>query len=78
MKKKKNRKPVRYKIIRFKLTARQKRSIENYCRLRGSTPNKIIKKQLRPLLENYENVEFRSSYVKAPQLRLFNIEGQDP
>ncbi len=75
MSKKNKRRPVKYSIITFKLTRRQKRSLENYSKMRGTTSNKIIKKQLRPLLENYADIEVRHSFVKASQLRLFNIDG---
>ncbi len=75
MSKKNNRKPIKYTIVRFKLTRKQKKSLENYSKLRGTTSNKIIKKQLRPLLENYADIEVRTTFVKASQLQLFDLEG---
>jgi hypothetical protein len=73
MTKKKARKPVRYKTLKLKLTTRQKRSLENFCKSRGTTPTKIIKKSIRPLLENYD-VSAPCPPVSANQLKLFGTE----
>jgi predicted urease superfamily metal-dependent hydrolase len=77
-KKKSTRKAVRYKVIHFKLTSRQKKSLDNYCRMRGTTTTKVIKKHIRPLLENYADAEIKTTIVRVHQLKLFNLEGQDP
>jgi len=71
-KKKKKRKPVRYKTITLKITARQKKSLERYARSRRTTPNKIIKKAIRPLLVNYSDLEFTLSNEKVNQLNIFD------
>lgn len=52
-KSKKARKKVRFKTITLKLTAKQKRSLVNYCAMHRTTPNKLIKKGIRPYLEKY-------------------------
>ena len=72
--KKKARKSVKYRTIRLKITSRQKRSLENFCRSRGTTPNKIIKKSIRPLLQNYASSVPPSAQVSANQLKLFGTE----
>jgi hypothetical protein len=74
MTKKKARKPVRYRTIRLKVTSRQKRSLENFCKSRGTTPNKIIKKSIRPLLENYASAVPVHQQVSVNQLKLFGAE----
>ncbi|MDP4280730.1 MAG: hypothetical protein Q8867_01135 [Bacteroidota bacterium] len=74
MSKSKKRKPVRYKTVQLKLTAGQKKSLENYCRMRGTTPVKVIKKSIRPLMENYKDAKPAFPVVKAKQLQLFEIE----
>jgi hypothetical protein len=74
MTKKKARKPVKYRTIRLKVTSRQKRSLENFCKSRGTTPNKIIKKSIRPLLENYAAAVPAHQQVSANQLKLFGTE----
>jgi hypothetical protein len=71
MTKKKIRKPIRYKTIKLKLSKRQKRSLENFCKSRGTTPIKIIKKSIRPLLENYAKVTPCPPQVSVRQLDLF-------
>lgn len=72
-KRKKARKPVKFKAITFKLTARQKKSLVNYCRSRNTTPTKMIKRALGPLLEKYADMEVpeRNRREKVNQLQLF-------
>jgi hypothetical protein len=74
MTKKKVRKPVRYRTLKLKLTMRQKRSLENFCKSRGTTPTKIIKKSIRPLLDNYSAAAPCPPKVSANQLKLFGTE----
>ena len=74
MTKKKTRKPVRYRTLKLKLTTRQKRSLENFCRSRGTTPTKIIKKSIRPLLDNYAASVPCLPQVSANQLDLFDTD----
>ncbi len=69
----KGRKPVKYKTITIKVTARQKRSLVRYSLSRNTTPNKLIKRAIRPLLENYADLEIgeRIKKEKVQQLELF-------
>jgi hypothetical protein len=71
-KRKKSRKKVRFSTITLKVTARQKRSLLNFCMARHTTPNKLIKRSLKPMLENYadQSVEPRKREV-VNQLALF-------
>lgn len=71
MTRKKARKSVRYKTLKLKLTVRQKRSLENFCKSRGTTPTKIIKRSIRPLLDNYATASPCFQQVAANQLDLF-------
>jgi hypothetical protein len=71
MSKKKGRKNVRYRTIKIKVSARQKKSLENFCKARKTTPNKIIKKSIRPLLENYSDLLPLKKTEKLRQLKLF-------
>jgi hypothetical protein len=69
---KKARKAVKFKVITIKVTARQKKSLMNYSKSRRTTPNKLIKKAIRPLLQNYADLEFNvNSQAKVNQLELF-------
>ena len=69
---KKARKPLKFKTIKIKVTARQKKSLMNFCKARKTTPNKVIKKSIKPLLENYSNLVVAiNKQDKLKQLQLF-------
>lgn len=74
IKAKKKRKPVRYRSLTIKLTTRQKRSLERFAKSRRTTPTKLIKKAIRPLLENYAALEISLMNGKVNQLKLFEAE----
>ena len=74
MAKKKKKKTVKFKQVTITVSARQKKSLMNFCKSRKSTPNKIIKKAIRPLLENYHDLEVNNISIKPSQLELFNLE----
>lgn len=67
---KKHRKKVRYRVIKLKLTANQHRSLLSFCTARKTTPNKLIKKLLKPRLQ-YVNGVPEDLFVTANQLDLF-------
>lgn len=71
--KKKARKAVKFKTVTIKLSSKQKRSLVNYSKVYRTTPNKLIKKAIRPLLENYADLEVgeRPARQKVSQLELF-------
>ena len=71
MSKKKKRKTTRFKTIKIKVSSKQKKSLENFCKSRKTTPNKIIKKSIRPLLENYSDLVVVHNSEKIKQLQLF-------
>jgi hypothetical protein len=74
MSKKKKKKTVKYKQVSITISARQKKSLMNFCKSRKSTPSKIIKKAIRPLLENYHDLEVNRTSGKVNQLELFNLD----
>jgi hypothetical protein len=68
----KARKPVKFKTVTFRITARQKKSLVNYCKSRHTTPNKLIKKAIGPFLEKYSDLEvIETKREKLKQLQLF-------
>ena len=71
---KKVRKPIRYKSITFKVTSRQKKSLDNFCKSRNSTPIKVIKRSIQPLLDNYAHSAPLNSIVTVNQLELFKLD----
>ena len=69
---KKARKAVKFKVITIKVTARQKKSLTNYSKSRHTTYNKLIKKAIRPFLENYADLVLaENKQEKLNQLQLF-------
>ncbi|MBL7137527.1 MAG: hypothetical protein ISS17_01985 [Bacteroidales bacterium] len=71
---KKRGKSIRYKSLTIKLTTRQKRSLERFAKSRRTTTNKLIKKAIRPLFENYADLEVNMNNEKVNQLQLFESE----
>jgi hypothetical protein len=70
---KKKRRPIKYRAITFKLTARQKKSLEVNCKVRKTTPIKLIKRSIQHFLSLQP--DFRPpDYVTANQLDLFEEE----
>jgi hypothetical protein len=74
---KKKRKPTRYKAISFKLTARQKKSLEAYCTVRRTTPIKLIKRSIQHFL-SLKPEDPPPDYTTANQLDLFWEEDGEP
>ena len=72
--KRKKRKKVKFKTVTFKLSARQKRSLKNYCEARKTTPNKLIKKAIRRYIEFYSREVPTEFFVTEKQLDLFEEE----
>ncbi|MDZ7741244.1 MAG: hypothetical protein U5Q03_05715 [Bacteroidota bacterium] len=67
----KKRKKTRYTKLTFKLSMKQKKSLANYCHARKTTPTRLIKKMIRPYLENYAREVPDELYVTENQLDLF-------
>jgi hypothetical protein len=70
----KKRKAIKYKTLTITLTARQKKSLVNFCKSRKTTPAKVIKKAIKPLLDNYTDLRVNLSKEKVNQLELFHPE----
>lgn len=71
-KKSKRRKKVRFHIVKLKLSSNQYRSLVEYCTARKTTPNKFIKKLLKPKLQ-YVNGVPEEIYATENQLDLFEV-----
>ncbi|MBI9039612.1 MAG: hypothetical protein JEY97_15895 [Bacteroidales bacterium] len=70
--KKKKKKAIKYKSISFKLSSTQKKSLENYCKARKTTPTKLMKKLLKPFLQNYSEKVPEEYHVSERQLEMFS------
>lgn len=70
VKRKKKRKPLKFKPVVFKLTLRQKKSLETHCKERNLTMIKLIKKSIHDYLtlQPHQPVEYE---VSPNQLDLF-------
>jgi len=69
--KKKRKKKTKYKKIVFKLSAKQKKSLENYCKARKTTPNKLIKKSISRYINGFDNSVPDEYFKSERQLDLF-------
>ncbi len=68
---KKRRKKNKFKKFTFMLSDKQMKSLKNYCKARGTTPNKLIKKSIRSYTENFHSSVPQKFYSRHNQLDLF-------
>lgn len=66
------RKKYKYKIVSFKLSAKQMKSLKNYCRARKTTPVKLIKKSIRYYTDNFSEEVPQKYYATSNQLDIFD------
>ena len=71
---KKKKKVIKYKTVTFKLSAKQMKSLKNYCRARKTTPTKLIKKSIRYYIDNFAERVPEKYHVSNNQLDLFEKE----
>jgi len=69
-KKKKKKNVKKFKTITFKLTARQKKSLDKNCKSRRTTPLKLIKYSIKNYLSLVEEAP-PPAYITSRQLDLF-------
>jgi hypothetical protein len=75
-KRKKRRKKVRYSKLIIKLSAKQKKSLQNYCKARKTTPSKLIKKSIKRFINGFDKEVPEAYYVTENQLALFDEIGE--
>ncbi|HDO27458.1 MAG TPA: hypothetical protein ENH02_05010 [Bacteroidetes bacterium] len=61
----------KYRTVTFKLSSRQMKSLENYCKARKTTPTKLIKKSIRDYIEHFAMEVPEKYHVSHNQLDLF-------
>ncbi len=54
------------------------KSLKNYCRVRKTTPTKLIKKSIRYYIENFANEVPEKYYATHNQLDLFKKDQEQP
>lgn len=74
IKRTKRRKKVRYSKLTLKLSSRQKKSLENYCIARKTTPTKLVKKMIQRFLNGFDKQVPDGITVSEKQLELFREE----
>ena len=62
----------KYHAITFKLSAGQYRSLRNYCKVRKTTPIKLIKKNIERFITAYEYEVPQEVFLTENQLDLFS------
>ena len=72
--KSKKRKKIKYRKVVFKLSATQKKSLDNYCAARKTTPNKLIKKSISRYINNFSKNVPEECFATENQLDLFGEE----
>ncbi len=70
-------KKTKYKVVSFKLSEKQMKSLKNYCRARKTTPTKLIKKSIRYYTENFSEQVPQKYYATANQLDIFEDSSGD-
>ncbi len=68
----KRRKKRKFKSVEFKLSARQMKSLKNYCAARKTTPTKLIKMRIRDYTENFSKKVDKKYYATPNQLTMFD------
>jgi hypothetical protein len=74
---KKTRKRTKYSKLIIKLTARQKKSLLNYCKARQTTPNKLIKKSIRRFINGFDRTVPAEYFITEKQLDLFEEPSEE-
>lgn len=59
------------KKVSFRLSRKQVNSLNNYCEIKGVTPNKLIKTLLKTYVEEYTDEKIGKDEEDERQLKLF-------
>jgi hypothetical protein len=65
----------KFKNIKFKLSIRQSKNLETYCKVHNTTTNKIIKNAIKEFLSKYHKLPQEENFVTENQLQLFSESG---
>ncbi len=60
-----------FKKYKFRLSIAQSQSLQNYCELNDTTPNKLIKGVLKSYTQEYTDEKMGKKYNDKLQLSLF-------
>lgn len=73
LRKKKKRK-IKYKKFEFKLSEKQKRLIDKFCRAKKVSPNKMIKSAIKDYIRKFADSLPEEDYISENQLLLFDVD----
>lgn len=66
---------IKFRKVTFKLSDKQKKIIERFCKLHNTTPNKFYKKAIVEYLSSYSSLSPEDEYyISKNQLKLFDEE----
>lgn len=71
-KKKKKVKKIKYRKVSFKLTENQKKVIERYCKLKKTSPTRMMKSAIKDFLVRNAASLPDDDYISENQLKLFD------
>ncbi|MHC1707658.1 MAG: hypothetical protein AB9842_09065 [Bacteroidales bacterium] len=71
-KRKKKVKKIKYRKVSFKLTDKQKKVIERFCRLKRTTPTRMMKAAIKDYLIRHAASMPEEDYISENQLKLFD------
>lgn len=74
--KKKKRPKIKYRKLQLKISDKQKRMLELYCRAHKLTVNKLTRKAIREYLERHYDIP-EDNLVSENQMSIFDLEGVD-
>ena len=72
--KKKKKRKIKYKKFEFKLSEKQKKIIDKFCRAKKVSPNKMIKTAIRDYISKFADSLPEEDYISENQLQLFDVE----
>jgi hypothetical protein len=70
------RKKVRYRKYEFKLSDKQKKFIDHFCRIKRISANKLIKMAIRDYIIRNQALLPEDDYVTENQLMLFDFDDE--
>ena len=71
-KKKKKIKKIKYRKVSFKLSDKQKKVIDRYCKLKKTTPTRMMKAAIKDYLLRSNASLPEEDYISENQLKLFD------
>lgn len=75
-KRNKKRPKIKYRKLQLKISDKQKRMLEIYCRAHKLTVNKLTRKAIKEYLERHYDIP-QESIVGENQMSIFDLEGVD-